>query len=370
MSGSAVLQTALGLALTFGVLALLCSGVCEYFASLLQSRPRFLLTGLRLMLDHPADEPVPTRSTTALARRVTDPATTTSAYQAVNALAEGDTEARPEVAGTGLTMAIFGHPLVQSTQIRLPRRPLVTLGRRLVGQPTGNVRNPAYLSAQIFSHVLLDTLVPDRDGIISMDAVTGTINGLPDSLPAKKSLQTLVKRSEGDLTTLEREIEGWYDDQMARVSGWYKRWAKRVLAITGLVIAIGANIDSLQLAHDLYLEQPLRQAVITQADTGTLCQGRSTPQQQASCADRELGRVGASGLPVWWPHKCLTGDVARCFRYDDTGSTGVWNVVGKLAGWGLTAFAVSFGAPFWFQALSRLGSLRSAGPRPPGTAPA
>jgi hypothetical protein len=35
-----------------------------------------------------------------------------------------------------------------------------------------------------------------------------------------------------------------------------------------------------------------------------------------------------------------------------------------LAGWLLTAVAVSFGAPFWFDALNKLGSLRTAGRRP------
>ena len=41
----------------------------------------------------------------------------------------------------------------------------------------------------------------------------------------------------------------------------------------------------------------------------------------------------------------------------------------KLVGWAITAFAVLFGAPFWFEALSRLGSLRSAG-TPPAQTPA
>ena len=39
----------------------------------------------------------------------------------------------------------------------------------------------------------------------------------------------------------------------------------------------------------------------------------------------------------------------------------------KLLGWLLTAFAVSFGAPFWFDALSKLGSLRTSGPKPTPT---
>jgi len=32
------------------------------------------------------------------------------------------------------------------------------------------------------------------------------------------------------------------------------------------------------------------------------------------------------------------------------------------------AFAVSFGAPFWFEALSKLGSLRNTGTKPATTA--
>jgi hypothetical protein len=36
----------------------------------------------------------------------------------------------------------------------------------------------------------------------------------------------------------------------------------------------------------------------------------------------------------------------------------------KLLGWLVTAFAVSFGAPFWFDALSKLGSLRNTGTKP------
>ena len=39
----------------------------------------------------------------------------------------------------------------------------------------------------------------------------------------------------------------------------------------------------------------------------------------------------------------------------------------RVLGWAITAFAVSFGAPFWFEALSRLGSLRNAGTRPDPT---
>jgi hypothetical protein len=80
--------------------------------------------------------------------------------------------------------------------------------------------------------------------------------------------------------------------------------------------------------------------------TGTLCQ--NVPDR-AACATGELAALKADALPIGWPDPAL-------------GS--VWSIVLKIVGWGLTAFAVSFGAPFWFEALSKLGSLRTTGTRP------
>lgn len=37
----------------------------------------------------------------------------------------------------------------------------------------------------------------------------------------------------------------------------------------------------------------------------------------------------------------------------------------KALGWIITAAALSLGAPFWFDTLGKLASLRKAGPPPP-----
>lgn len=363
MPGSAVLETALGLILVFALLALFCSAICEFIAGVLQMRARYLLTGLRLMLDHSPVLDPPATTNGGTTAQVADAEATTRAYEKVNALAEGVPDMKTPVREAGLTMAIFGNPLVQSLQLRKTQSRIVTFGRRLLRQPT-DVRNPSYLSPQMFSRALLDVLTPDDSPTVSMSAINNTIQNLPAELPARKSLQTLFKRAEGDLATFESMVEDWYEDQMARVSGWYKRWAKFVLAGIGLVIAILANVDSLQIAHDLYLDQPLRQVVVAQADNGTLCSKQADATTRLNCADQELARLGSAGLPVGWTKDCVQGDLGRCFRYDDNGNTNAWNIIAKIVGWGLTAFAVSFGAPFWFQALSRLGSLRNAGPPP------
>jgi hypothetical protein len=372
MPGSAVLETAIGLVLVFALLSLFCSAITEALSAFLQMRAKYLLSGLRLMLDRPAagaatrpldgspdgdgDSLVATSelpaSDAGLAAQVSTPEHVAAAAKAVNDLASDTGSAEQVMQTGGLTVALFGQPLLQSLQT--PRGI-----RRLAGR----VRNPSYISTQMFTRALLDTLVPDADGHTSLDTVRSTVQNLPDGLPAKKSLLALLKQAQGNIAAFEHLVEEWYDAQMQRISGWYKRWARLVLGIVGLVIAVLANVDTIQVTHDLYLDQPLRQAIVAQADTGNLCQGVPEADRQR-CADAELSKLGASGLPVWWQGKCLHGDIGRCFRYTDGGHTNAWNIVGKIFGWLLTAFAVSFGAPFWFESLSKLGSLRSTGPRP------
>jgi len=368
MPGSAVLETAIGLVLVFALLSLFCSAITEALSTFLQMRAKYLLSGLRLMLDRPAagaatrplppadDDLVATPAVPAsdagLAAQVSTPEHVAAAAKAVNDLASSTGSAAQVMATGGLTVALFGQPLLQSLQT--PRGI-----RRLAGR----VRNPSYISPQMFTRALVDTLIPDADGHTSLDTVHATVESLPDGLPAKKSLLALLKQAEGDIARFEQLVEEWYDAQMQRISGWYKRWARLVLGLVGLTIAVLANVDTIQVTHDLYLDQPLRAAVVAQADTGNLCQGVPEASRQ-SCAEDELAKLGASGLPVWWQNKCLHGDLGRCFRYSDGGHTGAWNVIGKVIGWLLTAFAVSFGAPFWFESLSKLGSLRNSGPRP------
>jgi len=45
----------------------------------------------------------------------------------------------------------------------------------------------------------------------------------------------------------------------------------------------------------------------------------------------------------------------------------IWQVVTKLFGLLLTTAAASLGAPFWFDQLNRLGSLRNVGTKPSST---
>ena len=57
MLGSPLLGAAVGLVLLFATTSLLCSGITESLSNLFQMRAKYLLTGLRAMLDGPETRP-------------------------------------------------------------------------------------------------------------------------------------------------------------------------------------------------------------------------------------------------------------------------------------------------------------------------
>ncbi|MBM3140861.1 MAG: hypothetical protein FJZ92_11820 [Chloroflexi bacterium] len=74
----------------------------------------------------------------------------------------------------------------------------------------------------------------------------------------------------------------------------------------------------------------------------------------------ELSRLAGLGLPLGWSHRYDAG-----FR--DVQLTGRWvfeSAIPKVFGIGLTALALMLGAPFWFDALSKLVKLRASGEEP------
>lgn len=337
MLGSAVLDTAIGVVLIFAVTALLASGVTEFVSNVLQWRAKYLLTGLRRLLE--------------------DPGTRTSARadgKALLATAKTLATATPH----DTTEKILASATVQAATA--PRSFLAVKG----------VRFPSYLSSTAFRTALLDTLLP---GTLGPNETSGdilaslgtSVEALPDSR-MKQALQAFLKTAQGDIANVETAVEKWYDDQMARVSGWYKRYTQVILAVVGLIAAVLLNIDTLQVGHTLWTDEPLRSAVASAATSGAICQNATDATTKASCASDELTSLKASGIPIGWRSDCslFHGGTNSCWTWDEGSAVSAVPILLKIVGWLLTALAVSFGAPFWFDALSKLGSLRSAGAKP------
>jgi hypothetical protein len=352
VSGSSILGTAIGLAFTYFLVALLCSAVTEWVANLARKRAKYLLRGLRDLLDAPSQAsatpgrfgPTPPEMR---ADRKTEQAMYDRALKAGTTAELTVTEQRrddPEVGSvtdiTSWTDEVMAHPLVRS--LKQSRA------------ADGVCRNPSYLAGHTFATALVDILVPNAAGETSLTEIRDVVKTLPDDLPLKAALLSLLNSASADLAIFMTAVERWYDDAMARVSGSYKRWAKRWIIVVGVVVACMLQVDSVQIAQSLYTDGPLRDSVAAAATNGSLCGQGKDLQETRQCVASELTQLQASaGLPVGWGTDQRPQTVSG------------WVV--KALGWALTAAAAAFGAPFWFQALSRLGSLRNTGTPPSPT---
>jgi hypothetical protein len=250
----------------------------------------------------------------------------------------------------------MGHPLLRA--------------RRQTDPDGRYTRLPPYLpSADVATALveeLLDSPLPDQ--------IAGRIAGIGGSLG--RSLTALWERAAADPQQFLVEVAGWYDAQMERVSGWYKRWTKRWLIAVGLLIAVLVGVDTVRIAESLYGSNTVRAAVSAAATEPGLCGDPAANTDQgvtdgpaartALCVQDTLRGLDAAGLPLGWPTGC-PADVAACVRpvlADPSAPVDALDWLVKLLGIALTTGAAALGAPFWFDAISRLSSLRSTGTRP------
>ena len=144
---------------------------------------------------------------------------------------------------------------------------------------------------------------------------------------------------------------------MDRVSGWYRRWSQVVTCLIAVAVAVGLNVDAIRITERLAEEPAVRQSVVTQAQAavegpeeaaaGQANQtGESTPLEAGEEAESAYGKLDALNLSILWGQ----------------GNQSV-NLM-TVAGWLITALAISLGAPFWFDALGKLAHLKTTGKKP------
>jgi hypothetical protein len=208
-------------------------------------------------------------------------------------------------------------------------------------------KHPSYVSAKAFSDAIAEMLGED-----------GAIDKLPKGL--KKRLDPLVRETKSDLVGIKAGLERWFDETMGRLEGAYKRWATMWLAIAGLVIAVAGNASAFDVAEKLWHDPVTRQAVAETAGRVTSEQAR--PEEITTVADA-TDKLKELGLPVGW-------DATSKGEWTDwkTPWDWSWSQSGTVFGWVLTALLVMLGAPFWFDVLTMLASLRSTGRKPPSAA--
>lgn len=315
-------DVAIGLIFVFFILALVCSGINEAIASSLRWRAQDLERGLWELLRDPE---------------------------------------KAEHEATAALEALKKHPLI--TPMLYPQNKVKGKTRQIHTED-GRVKTssktdfPSYLPSRTFASALLglDQVVVITKGVdvrTGMRKLGDSIEAIP-SKPVQDALKALLTSAQGDAVYFRHSVEQWYDDQMERVSGWYRRRIQKVLWILAFAVAIALNADTLQIAKRLWVDPTQRAAIVSQAQNAT-----SSSREQPV---KDLRRLP---VPLGW-HLASVRDDPQGFPFYGQPSM-AWSLLAKLIGLTLTAVAISFGAPFWFDTLSKLARLRNSGAPPPAS---
>jgi hypothetical protein len=207
-----------------------------------------------------------------------------------------------------------------------------------------------------------------------------------------------------DLDGDARNLQRWYEATMDRMSGWYKRRTRWWLILWGACLAVLLNIDTLAITRILWTDEAVRDAAVAAATDYLDDESACTPDTDSGedpfkCVDDALDQlkdVRTLGIPVgWntWPWQFndeISTTVLRPVVNDDGAAmvdgdgnvksetiTVVSNVsddprmpadggqwILKLLGLLVTAVAISFGAPVWFDVLNKFVNFRASGAKP------
>ncbi|MBS1726216.1 MAG: hypothetical protein JST51_05800 [Armatimonadetes bacterium] len=317
-----ILDVAAGLLLFFLVLSLVCTSLNESISRMLQLREELLWKALTSLFQNSEDE-----QSATLARNILD------------------------------------HNLVDALS------------------PPG--KDTSFIPSDVFSIAVLDLI-----GLNATDSQTEISDQLDAAKTAKsgdlgdtvfETLKPLAVAAGKSLDDFRQGIERWYGATMDRATALYKGQMQVVTFCVAFALCLMVNADTLMLAKALWTNPQVSAKLAAEAQTVAKLQppvNVSALPSAANQASSELvtplppelqtaksnvfGLIGWSGTFPW-----QTGyDHANEHRYPATW----WEFFLKLIGLLMTTFAACLGAPFWFDALSKVISLKNGGS--PQAAPA
>ena len=169
-------------------------------------------------------------------------------------------------------------------------------------------------------------------------AVKTSATSSPRSTPITRRarlLISLVDKADPTIEDLGERLAEWFDAGMDRVAGWYKRQVKYFLIGVAAVVTVAVNADSIRIVEQLWQDDALRAAIAVAAE-------QAVANGDLSSVDE---RTQLRGFPIGY-HDPFPGITVQ-----------------MIVGWLLTIAAISLGAPFWFDLLSKISHLRASGTR-------
>jgi hypothetical protein len=261
--------------------------------------------------------------------------------------------------------SFFDHPLIRTLSM-------------------GSGGRPPYISPETVGQVV-QSLVTANGAVTSLRDAVDKLPGSTEDNRIKGLLTTLVVQTSGDATLFRKAVETHFDEVMDRASGWFKRHQQIVALVVSTVFIVSANVDTFTLATSLSSSSELRAKMVLNAEQLSK-EKQQTPagvpkaeQDKAKPVDRkpEVASDAPTKAPVDRKLKLDEAikayDQARValetgglqFGWKDCPSGKGWQEwLTKIFGLLISIFAVSLGAPFWFDLLQRFMQVRQAGISP------
>lgn len=253
--------------------------------------------------------------------------------------------------------------------------------------------------------------------IVSDGSGNVTTNIEPETLV---HLRQLYIDSQKDIDKFRGLLENWFDETMERAGGWYKKQTQKILLLIGLAIAIAFNIDTIAIARLLANDRTARENMVQLAIQETpkyesfiqRIRSRSKPKtDSAMTTSKDTVRVTRTITDTVYvensnkyldsAYRTVRGDMTKAgnilglgwaedtckvylalMKKKETASDKCsvekeikdhkkihhnpyqkwWFSI--FIGWVITAFAISLGAPFWFDILNKVIQLRSSIAKP------
>jgi hypothetical protein len=302
MFGSVIIEVAIGLVFVYLLLSLICSAVNEMIEAKLKNRATDLEKGIRELLS--------------------------------------------EKDGKGIMEKMYAHPLICGLfeGVYKPK------DRVTPGDYMRKTTLPSYIPSRNFALALMDTVMdPSGKGSLphsTVNELRTAIGGI-ENPAVKRALNSFISHAGDDVDAVRQSIEAWFDSGMERVAGWYKRRTQWILLGLGLAVSIILNVNTLTVAEHLWTDPALRAVVTEQA---------KTYGQGENKFESIKNQINSLGLPIGWSKEDPGMNAVSAWA---SPASVVYGILRIILGWLLTAGAISFGAPFWFDLLNKFLLIRS-----------
>jgi hypothetical protein len=319
MAEMSIIEVAIGLVFAYVLFSLLCTFINELIARLFSLRSENLERGLeQLLADSEKVKKTLWKKVVHLTKRL---------ILNISDISSGN-----------LAQEVMNHHLIKGSTI--------------------NQKRPSYIASETFALVLIDLIDKKSNGAAkaakSSKEIKNAIDKAKLPIKFKESIIGLIDNVDTTINDLRHNLQAWFDSSMDRVSGWYKRQLQVISFVVALLLVVSLNVDTIAIGQALWQNPVLREKIADEAAVAVeACKSEENPENCSFLKESEKTRERLKKFPIGWAKSLELRQV-----------NWLWWLFIKIIGWLITAVAISFGAPFWFNVLDKLNSIRSAGIKP------